>query len=182
MSQKFESMEAAVEAQKAKAAQVKEAKAALTDYFKENKLKKTEDYTEDPKHGKKVTRLESKVDKYSDELNDINEAIKKLKPGKEKSSEPKKLKYDYPADIKTAEQKKKYRIEQRKLAKAGTEGEAKSAKTKAAKTSKNVAEVEAEEEAPKKAKSKTKAVKEAPVKTAKAKSKKKKEDTDEEDD
>ena len=181
MSQKFESMEAAVEAQKAKAAQVKEAKAALTDYFKENKLKKTEDYTEDPKHGKKVTRLESKVDKYSDELNDINEAIKKLKPGKEKSSEPKKLKYDYPPEIKTAEQKKKYRIEQRKLAKAGTE-EGKPAKTKAAKAPKNVAEVEAEEEAPKKVKSKTKAVKEAPVKTAKAKSKKKKEDTDEEDD
>lgn len=178
MSQKFESMEAAVEAQKAKAAQVKEAKAALTDYFKENKLKKTEDYTEDPKHGKKVTRLESKVDKYSDELNDINEAIKKLKPGKEKSSEPKKLKYDYPPEIKTAEQKKKYRIEQRKLAKAGTtEG----AKAKPAKASKEVAEVEAEE-TPKKAKSKTKVVKEAPVKTAKAKSKKKKEDTDEEDD
>ena len=179
MSQKFESMEAAVEAQKAKAAQVKEAKAALTNYFKENKLKKTEDYTEDPKHGKKVTRLESKVDKYSDELNDINEAIKKLKPGKEKSSEPKKLKYDYPPEIKTAEQKKKYRIEQRKLAKAGTAEEAKPAKTKAAKASKQVAEVEAEE-APKKAKSK--AVKEAPVKATKAKSKKKKEDTEEEDD
>ena len=174
MSQKFESMEAAVEAQKAKAAQVKEAKAALTNYFKENKLKKTEDYTEDPKHGKKVTRLESKVDKYSDELNDINEAIKKLKPGKEKSSEPKKLKYDYPPEIKTAEQKKKYRIEQRKLAKAGTAEEAKPAKA-----SKKVVEVEAEE-APKKGKSK--AVKEDPVKATKAKSKKKKEDTEEEDD
>lgn len=151
---KFDSLEAGQEAQKAKAAQVKEAKAALKSYFSENKLKMAEDYSDDPKHGKKVMRLESKVDKYSDELNDINEALKKMKPGKAKASgegKAKNLKYDYPEDVKTAEQRKKYRIEQRKLATGGTTKKA-SSKDKPAK---KVDEVQAEDTGKKPAKKAT---------------------------
>lgn len=143
---KYESLEAAKNAQELKAQQVKDAKAALATYFKENKLKKTDDYSEDAKHGKKVTRLESKVDKYSEELISINEAVKSYKPGKaKKDAAPRNLKYDYPDDVKTAEQRKKYRIEQRKAAKSGEEGsEAKPAKAAKAKKAKK-AEVETEE-------------------------------------
>ena len=146
---KYESLEAAKNAQELKAQQVKDAKAALATYFKENKLKKTEDYSEDAKHGKKVSRLESKVDKYSEELITINEAVKSYKPGKaKKDAAPRNLKYDYPEDVKTAEQRKKYRIEQRKAAKSGEEGsEAKPAKAAKAKKAKKEtkAEVETEE-------------------------------------
>ena len=147
---KYESLEAAKEAQELKAQQVKDAKAALATYFKENKLKKTEDYSEDAKQGKKVTRLEAKVDKYSNELITINEDVKSYKPGKaKKEAAPRNLKYDYPEDVKTAEQRKKYRIEQRKVAKGGEEGaEAKPAKAAKAKKAKKETkpEVETEEE------------------------------------
>ena len=184
---KFDSLEAAQEAQKAKTAQVKEAKVALKTYFQENKLKMTEDYSEDPKHGKKVTRLEAKVDKYSDELNDINEAVKKFKPNSGKNKSEGKggnLKYEYPDDIKTPEQRKKYRIEQRKLA-AGGSTKKTSSKNEPAK---EVDEVQAEDTGKKpanKATAKSKSSTDKASATATKKkpiSKKRKEETEEEDD
>ena len=180
MSQKFETMESAIEAQKAKATQVKDAKVALTEYFKENKLKKSEDYTDDAKHGKKVTRLEGKIDKYSDELNDINESIKKMKPGKkEKSATPKNLKYDYPEDVKTSEQRKKYRIEKRKEAKSGEATSTK--KTSKASPSKEVAEVP-EKKVKGKSKAKSKVAESPEASKTKSKSKRRREVEDEGDD
>lgn len=190
---KYESLEDAKTAQELKAQQVKDAKAALATYFKENKLKKTEDYSEDAKHGKKVSRLESKIDKYSEELITINEAVKGFKPGKaKKESAPKNLKYDYPDDVKTAEQRKKYRIAARKAAGGGEEGTDKPAKKakaeKPAKASKakvkEVDDEEVEDEAPVKKGKKTAKVAEStkPAKKSKKRKEVKEEDTEEEDD
>lgn len=123
------------------------AKKAFEQYFKDNDLDPTKDYTKDPKHGKKVTKLLSKLNKERDKVAAIypesdkgamehlkkkaekkakNEAkVDKLQKElkKEKAAKgPKATKYDYPlidGREMTSAEKKKYRMEQRKL-KAGT--------------------------------------------------------------
>ena len=123
------------------------AKKAFEQYFKDNNLDPTKDYTKDPKHGKKVTKLLSKLNKERDKVAALypesdkgamehlkkkaekkakNEAkVDKLQKElkKEKAAkEPKATKYDYPlidGREMTSAEKKKYRMEQRKL-KAGT--------------------------------------------------------------
>lgn len=103
--------EGALAQQKEAKAAVKEAKGNLTDYYKENKLKRNQDYSADKKHGKKISNLEKEVKKASATLENLNEKVESLKDGAPKK--PKggvgRTKYDYPEDVKTPDQKKKYR-------------------------------------------------------------------------
>lgn len=105
---------------------LKDAKAALAAYYKENKLKKTEDYSADEEHGKKIARLEANVEKAQN-------AVGKTK--KEKPTTNRATKYEYPADIDTPEKRKKYRQEMRAKA-AGKTKKEKPAKEKPAKEEK----------------------------------------------
>lgn len=159
------------------------AKKAFEQYFKDNNLDPTKDYTKDPKHGKKVTKLLSKLNKERDKVaaqypESDKGAMEHLKKKAEKKAkneakvdklqkelkkekaakEPKATKYDYPlidGREMTSAEKKKYRMEQRKL-KAGT----------APKENQTSAE-------PKKSKKKDKVAKEAAPEVKKDKKKKK---------
>lgn len=123
-----------------KTPELSKAKAALETYLKENNLDPTKDWTKDKKHGKKVTELVNKLNKERDKVaakypegDEANEAkLVKLKEknskskakAKEDKKEPKgsgrvATKYDYPlidGREMTSAEKKKYRMEQRKLA------------------------------------------------------------------
>lgn len=123
-----------------KTPELSKAKAALEAYLKENDLDPTKDWTKDKKHGKKVTELVNKLNKERDKVaakypegDEANEAkLVKLKEknskSKAKTKEDKKepkgsgrvaTKYDYPlidGREMTSAEKKKYRMEQRKLA------------------------------------------------------------------
>lgn len=123
-----------------KTPELSKAKKALDDYLKENKLDPTKDWTKDKKHGKKITELVNKLNKERDKVaakfpegDEKNEAklAKMKKKSKEAKEEKKKnvgrtaTKYDYPlidGREMTSAEKKKYRMEQRKLA-AGSEKE-----------------------------------------------------------
>ena len=121
------------------------AKKAFEQYFKDNNLDPTKDYTGDPKHGKKVTKLLAKLNKERDKLaakypesdkgamerlkkkadkkasneakvDKLQKHLKKEKEGAKKVKKP--TKYDYPlieGREMTSAEKKKYRMEQRKL-------------------------------------------------------------------
>ena len=115
MAKTFKTYEEALEAQGVAKDAVKEAKAALTEYYTKNKLKRNEDYTDDAKHGGKIQKLQNAIDRESSTLENIGEQMKALKPKKEKSA-GRETKYEYPADCVTSEQKKKYRIKMRKEA------------------------------------------------------------------
>ena len=136
-----------LEQQKNKTPELAAAKKAFQEYFKENGLDPTKDYTKDPKHGKKVTKLLAKLNKERDKVaarypesdpdkmehlkhkakhKVINEAkVDKLqkhlktKEAEEKANkEPRTTKYDYPlidGREMTSAEKKKFRMEQRKL-------------------------------------------------------------------
>lgn len=120
-----------------KTPELSKAKKALDAYLKENNLDPTKDWSKDKKHGKKVTELLNKLNKERDKVaaqypeKDLkNEAkLVKMKKAKEdekasKKKEKKKstsrvTKYDYPlidGREMTSDEKKKYRMEQRKLA------------------------------------------------------------------
>lgn len=127
------------------------AKKAFQQYFKDNNLDPTKDYTKDPIHGKKMTKLLAKLNKERDKVAAMypesdkhamehieykakrrvyNERkVDKLqKHLREKEKETKKrvtptTKYDYPlieGREMTPIEKKKYRMEQRKIKAAGT--------------------------------------------------------------
>lgn len=114
-----------------KTPELTKAKKALDAYLKENKLDPTKDWTKDKKHGKKVTELVNKLNKERDKVAAAypeadQENNKKLVKLKEKEKKEKKgnggrtaTKYDYPridGREMTSAEKKKYRMEQRKLA------------------------------------------------------------------
>ena len=123
-----------------KTPELTKAKKALDAYLKENKLDPTKDWTKDKKHGKKVTELVNKLNKERDKVaaaypEGDKENTKKLvklskEKGKKEESETKEkkekksagktaTKYDYPlidGREMTSAEKKKYRMEQRKLA------------------------------------------------------------------
>ena len=135
-----------------KTPELTKAKKALDAYLKENKLDTTKDWTKDKKHGKKITELVNKLNKERDKVAaaypekdaDNNKKLVKLKEKKEKEKSGKKeekkekksagrtaTKYDYllidGREITSAE-KKKYRMEQRKLASGNVPKEEKEAK------------------------------------------------------
>lgn len=167
-----------------KTPKLSKAKAALEAYLKENDLDPTKDWTKDKKHGKKVTELVNKLNKERDKVaakypegDEANEAkLVKLKEknskskakAKEDKKEPKgsgrvATKYDYPlidGREMTSAEKKKYRMEQRKLA----QGDAPKEKKETAKKD-----------------SKVKKTKEKPAPEKKAKDKKKKKASKDED-
>lgn len=119
-----------------KTPELSKAKKALDAYLKENNLDPTKDWSKDKKHGKKVTELLNKLNKERDKVaaqypeKDLkNEAklvkMKKAKEDekalkkKEKKESSRVTKYDYPlidGREMTSDEKKKYRMEQRKLA------------------------------------------------------------------
>ena len=123
-----------------KTPELTKAKKALDAYLKENKLDPIKDWTKDKKHGKKVTELVNKLNKERDKVaaaypEGDKENTKKLvklskEKGKKEESETKEkkekksagktaTKYDYPlidGREMTSAEKKKYRMEQRKLA------------------------------------------------------------------
>ena len=135
-----------------KTPELTKAKKALDAYLKENKLDPTKDWTKDKKHGKKITELVNKLNKERDKVAaaypekdaDNNKKLVKLKEKKEKEKSGKKeekkekksagrtaTKYDYPlidGREMTSAEKKKYRMEQRKLASGNVPKEEKEAK------------------------------------------------------
>nr|UVM86363.1 MAG: hypothetical protein [Bacteriophage sp.] len=135
-----------------KTPELTKAKKALDAYLKENKLDPTKDWTKDKKHGKKITELVNKLNKERDKVAaaypekdaDNNKKLVKLKEKKEKEKSGKKeekkekksagrtaTKYDYPlidGREMTSAEKKKYRMEQRKLASGNAPKEEKEAK------------------------------------------------------
>ena len=100
---KYKTFEEAQEAQVEGKTKVRDAKQNLTSYLKDNKLKRNVDYSNDKKHSKKIEKLNNVITRASSNLEKINEAVKGLKPKKERTS-----KYDYPEGI-TADEKKKFR-------------------------------------------------------------------------
>ena len=137
-----------------KTPELTKAKKALDAYLKENKLDPTKDWTKDKKHGKKITELVNKLNKERDKVAaaypekdaDNNKKLVKLKEKKDKEKSGKKedkkekksagrtaTKYDYPLidgrEMNSAE-KKKYRMEQRKLASGKAPKEEKETKKK----------------------------------------------------
>lgn len=133
------------------------AKKALDAYLKENKLDPTKDWTKDKKHGKKVTELVNKLNKERDKVaaaypeadQENNKKLVKLKEKEKKEKAEKKAakekkdkkgnggrtatKYDYPlidGREMTSAEKKKYRMEQRKLASGKAPKEEKTKKAK----------------------------------------------------
>ena len=143
-----------------KTPELSKAKAALEAYLKENDLDPTKDWTKDKKHGKKVTEFVNKLNKERDKVaakypegDEANEAkLVKLKEknskSKAKAKEDKKeskgsgrvaTKYDYPlidGREMTSAEKKKYRMEQRKLAQGDAPKEKKEKKETSKKESK----------------------------------------------
>ena len=135
-----------------KTPELSNAKKALDAYLKENNLDPTKDWTKDKKHGKKITELVNKLNKERDKVAaaypekdaDNNKKLVKLKEKKEKEKSGKKeekkekksagrtaTKYDYPlidGREMTSAEKKKYRMEQRKLASGNAPKEEKEAK------------------------------------------------------
>lgn len=116
----FEEAQAATTEAKAS---IKEAKGNLTAYYKDNKLKRKNDYSEDKKHGKKIGILERKIERANDSLTKAQAAVKDLKP-----ATVRKTTYDYPDDIDTPELRKKYRQKQRAASKKGDKPAKKSSK------------------------------------------------------
>lgn len=123
-----------------KTPELTKAKKALDAYLKENKLDPTKNWTKDKKHGKKITELVNKLNKERDKVAaaypekdaDNNKKLVKLKEKKEKKSAGRTAtKYDYPlidGREMTSAEKKKYRMEQRKLASGNAPKEEKEAK------------------------------------------------------
>ena len=139
-----------------KTPELTKANKALDAYLKENKLDPTKDWTKDNKHGKKITELVNKLNKERDKVAaaypekdaDNNKKLVKLnkekkekeKSGKKEDKKEKKekksagrtaTKYDYPlidGREMTSAEKKKYRMEQRKLASGNVPKEEKEAK------------------------------------------------------
>lgn len=134
-----------------KTPELSKAKKALDAYLKENNLDPQKDWSKDKKHGKKVTELLNKLNKERDKVaaqypeKDLkNEAkLVKMKKAKEDEKASKKkekkesagrvTKYDYPlidGREMTSDEKKKYRMEQRKLAAGKAPKEEKTKKVK----------------------------------------------------
>lgn len=162
-----------------KTPELSKAKKALDAYLKENNLDPTKDWSKDKKHGKKITELLNKLNKERDKVaaqypeKDLkNEAkLVKMKKAKEDEKASKKkekkestsrvTKYDYPlidGREMTSDEKKKYRMEQRRLAagKAPKEEKPKKGKTEKAEATEKAAPAKKDKKAKDKKKKKAK--------------------------
>lgn len=172
-----------------KTPELSKAKKALDAYLKENNLDPQKDWSKDKKHGKKVTELLNKLNKERDkvaaqypekDLDNEKKLVKMKKKAEEEKASKKKekkekkestgsrvTKYDYPlidGREMTSDEKKKYRMEQRKLAagKAPKEKkeETKEVSKKAKKDAEKAAPAKKDKKADKKKDKKKKAKKE----------------------
>lgn len=152
--QTFEEATAAVD--KAKSAR-KKSRETLDKFMADNGLKAKKDHSDDKKHGKEFSKLRKAwlADKEAHEA--AEEAAKALKPKTER-----KVKYEYPADIVTSEDKKKHRAKMRAEAARAAKGESPAKEKKAKKE-------EAATEAPAKKTKKAEVETEAPAKKKKKK-------------
>ena len=92
-----------------------EAKEALKEFRAENEIKKgTEPSEVSGKIGKEYSKLVKAAEKAAAEYEKLKAAEKDSRPRKERQS-----KYDYPADVVSAEDRKKYRTKMRKEAQGG---------------------------------------------------------------
>lgn len=143
-----------------KTPELSKAKKALDAYLKENNLDPTKDWSKDKKHGKKVTELLNKLNKERDKVaaqypekdlkneaklvkmkkaKEDEKALKKKEKKEKKESAGRVTKYDYPlieGREMTSDEKKKYRMEQRRLAAGKAPKEEKPKKEKAEATEK----------------------------------------------
>ena len=103
-------LDEAVAAKETKLAELKEAKANLNEFKKENKIKGDAE-PEGEKLQKKYTKLQAAVETTQEELDAIKETVKELKPAKVRES-----KYEYPEGL-DAKEKKKFRTAARAAAK-----------------------------------------------------------------
>lgn len=140
-----------IKQQENKTPELAAAKKAFEKYFKDNGLDPTKDYTKDKTHGKAIKKLLLKLNKERDKVaakfpesdpstmklikkeakkkaereKKVDNIQKAMKKEKEAKASNRTLKYDYPlidGREMTSAEKKKYRIEQRKLRKDGTNG------------------------------------------------------------
>jgi len=88
-------------------------------FEKENKLEKGADHSGHEKLGKKWTKLETGLKAKQDKIKKIEEDIASLK----KESSSSRTVYDYPEDIKSAADRKKYRAKARAAKKKAEKGE-----------------------------------------------------------
>lgn len=168
-----------------KTPELTKAKKALDAYLKENKLDPTKDWTKDKKHGKKVTELVNKLNKERDKVaaaypeadQENNKKLVKLQEKEKKEKAEKKAakekkekkgnggrtatKYDYPlidGREMTSDEKKKYRMEQRRLAagKAPKEEKPKKEKKEKAEATEKAAHTKKDKKAKDKKKKKAK--------------------------
>ena len=105
--------DSAVKQLKGVKADLKEARNELNAFLKENKLKKTQDHSKDKKHGKAYKALKATIKTLEEQRDDFQTFAKENKPKKERS-----YKYGYPEDIKTGDDRKKFRTKMRAKAKA----------------------------------------------------------------
>jgi len=128
MGKKFKTFEDATAAMDTAKSARKAAREALKQFEVDNKLKHREDHSGDKKLGKQWSKLNDALQAQITAFEDAEAASKELKPAKQRES-----KYDYPADVTTAEQKKKYRTAQRAAAKKAEKEAAAPKKDKAEK-------------------------------------------------
>lgn len=137
---KVKAEETAGDPKKEALSKLNEAKSALTAYLKKNKLKRSDDHSEDKKHGSKIAKLEKAIEKAQAAYEKLKAPSKKKDKGAKKESAGRRTKYDYPADIVSADDRKKYRQKMRAEAKAAGKGEKKSKKAKTGKPKADKAE------------------------------------------
>jgi hypothetical protein len=126
----FESATAAAEAAKTKR---QAARKVLDAFMEKNGLKAKKNHADDAKHGKEWKKLHDIWSAAKEAQEAAEKEAKSLKPVTERA-----VKYDYPADVVTADDKKKHRAKMRALALKEAKGESTDAKpAKAAKEEKS---------------------------------------------
>lgn len=97
--------------------EAKQAKKDLKSFLKSNSLEEGKEYPDN----KKWVKIKGLVDKTAKAVTDAEAFMAENKEKKE--GKPRSTKYEYPAEITTAAEKKKYRAQQRSAAKAAEKGE-----------------------------------------------------------
>lgn len=118
------SFEDAVTAKETKHTELKEAKATLSEFKKENKIK-GEDAPEDEKLAKKFNKLVKAVETAQEDFDEAKALAKELKPAKERET-----KYEYPEGMDDPKEKKKFRAAQRSASKKEEKADKKADKKK----------------------------------------------------
>lgn len=159
--QTFKSYDEAKEALTQKKEELALAKEERKAFCKENGLSSKDDHSDDPKLGKKFKKLNDPVVKKTAEVEEIKAWMDANKPKKEPKERA--VKYEYPAGMTDANEKKKFRAAERRKAASDAKGEGEEKPKKDKKKSKEEAPVEkpAAEKSSKKDKKKDKKEKKA---------------------